>query len=105
MSNNLSNVRICVDADLVDLVPDYIEKRKAELSLIPDFIKRDDFVSIQRIGHRLRGNASLFGLDWLAEKGTELENVARSEEQEAILSIGKQMYDYLNKVEFEPYTA
>src|SRR4051794_39748420 len=94
-------ISVKVDSDLIDIFPEYLRKRKLDLANIPHLIQRNDFASVRSMGHQLHGNAALFGLDWLGERGAELEKVAQAGQIEEVIRLGQAMSDFLEKVVLE----
>lgn len=66
-----------VDPDLRELVPDYLEKRRAEVREFRKLVDAGDLVQVQKLGHKLRGSAGSYGFPVLSEVGKELEEGSR----------------------------
>lgn len=96
-----SPILVRVDADLSDLAPVYLEKRIKDLSQVVQFIHAAEFHKIEEIGHMMKGNASLFGLDFIAENAALLENFANLKNVAKILEISELMLRFLQCVQFE----
>ena len=67
-----------IPTELLDLIPGYIERRKSEVADLQLFLENRDFESIEKIGHKLKGNGSSFGFDHITELGELLMIAARS---------------------------
>jgi HPt (histidine-containing phosphotransfer) domain-containing protein len=91
-------VQFQVEPDLLDLVPEYLQKRRQELAQVSELLRNKDFATLKRIGHQMKGNAALFGLGFLGEKGAELEGAARSEQEELILKVCQDMKRFIDEV-------
>jgi HPt (histidine-containing phosphotransfer) domain-containing protein len=89
-----------VESDLFDLADDYLAKRKLELGNIPNLVESGDYSSIESIGHKLQGNADLFGLNAIAQTGRILEDLAKERAGDRVVKLAEQMLAYLGQVEF-----
>jgi histidine phosphotransfer protein HptB len=66
-----------VPAILIDLIPQYLANRRAELTLLNNAVTTEDFSTIQNIGHKLKGNAGSYGFFRLTDLGASLEKAAQ----------------------------
>ena len=87
-----------IDPDLIDLFPSYLSKRFSELIEVEALLKVGNFKDIEVIGHKLCGNAGLFGLDELAKKAFLLEQAAKSFKSAEVLSISMEMLAILEEI-------
>ena len=78
------NYTFKIDPDLKELIPDYIEKRRGELSELKTLLENLDYPSIQKIGHKLRGSAGSYGFPILSETGKEIEEGAHDQDFERV---------------------
>ncbi|MCA9493797.1 MAG: Hpt domain-containing protein [Myxococcales bacterium] len=62
-----------VDPDLLDLVPEFLAARRAELADLEQASGAGPSQVVRHVGHRLRGVAPMYGFDWLGALGEELE--------------------------------
>jgi len=67
-----------MDADIAELLPMYIAKRREDLSRTAALVAVADWEALARIGHTLRGSSLMFALPGIAKLGTALELAARS---------------------------
>jgi HPt (histidine-containing phosphotransfer) domain-containing protein len=56
----------------------YLERRKADFALLVDAISRNDFETLMRVGHQIKGNAATFGFSDLEDLAKDLENCGRT---------------------------
>lgn len=90
-----------IDSDLEGLAFRYLDKRKVELGQIDSFIESRKFFEIALIGHRIKGNAALFGLHRFGEQGDSLEIAAQQENAAEVKRIVGEMLSLLNRVQFQ----
>jgi HPt (histidine-containing phosphotransfer) domain-containing protein len=98
----MCSIRVEVDPDLVDLVPGFLDNRRADLGSIHDALARGDYRGIHRIGHNLKGNSGALGFDRLGAVGRELERAALAQDEAGIRAEVERLADYLERVEVVP---
>ncbi len=87
-----------VDAILEDMIPDYLEHRKAEVSIIQGALEQNDYPALREIGHDIEGTGGAFGFKGLAELGRALRLAASEEDNSEIEKIAEQIETYLSRV-------
>ena len=55
--------------ELKGIIPGYIGRRYQDIVLLRTFIANNDFDSISKLGHKLKGNGASFGFDRISELG------------------------------------
>ncbi len=88
-----------VDPEIQDLLPQYIDKKKAEIFLLWEAFNKSDFALIESIGHRIKGNAGGFGLIDLGLIGGSLERVAMMRDLVQIKIKILELENYLENLE------
>lgn len=93
-----------VPEDFSDLVPDYLDGRRAELTTIPEALARGDFKQIRTWGHNMAGTGGGLGFEEITLIGRALEEAAVSSDSAAITASVKRLEKYLAalKVVFVP---
>ncbi len=72
-------------ADIVaDLIPEYVERRRAELANLKQLLAEGDFDFMRRIGHQNKGHAASYGFPELGEIATRLEVAAAKQDKTAL---------------------
>lgn len=69
---------IQVEQGMEDIVPVYLEKRRAEVAVYADALAREDFDSIKGLAHKMRGTGAGYGFPMLTEFGGAIEQAAKS---------------------------
>lgn len=81
--------------EVIELIPDYLSRRVSEVGILRDLMKKSDYGSIQRIGHKLKGNGYGYGFKRLSQLGKEIETAAHfqrdSELEDLIYSLEKEL--------------
>ena len=88
-----------VDPDLEDLIPGYLENRTKDTEERLNALEANDFASIQRSAHSMKGSGGGYGFDRITEIGSALEEAAKRQDPEAIRERVGDLSDYLDRVE------
>jgi HPt (histidine-containing phosphotransfer) domain-containing protein len=92
-------IRVEVDPDLEDLVPSFLENRRADITTIRNALEESDYRRIHRIGHNMKGDSGALGFVGLSDVGRGLEQAALQEDEAAIQAQLVHFSDYLERVE------
>lgn len=90
---------IKIDADLEELIPEYLEHREQDLKSIPDSLEKSDFDNIKIIGHSMKGSGGGYGFDRISEIGAAIEDSAKEKNVNEIKKAIEQLSHYLNHVQ------
>ena len=82
MGSIMSTVK--VDAELADLIPQYLSNRWADLGFARRLLADREFFLLSGMAHRIKGNAASFGFDELGEIAQIVEQAAESNDPMAI---------------------
>lgn len=88
-----------IDADLIDLVPGYIDNRRKDVLAILDALRRGDMECVWIIGHNMKGSGGGYGFHTVSEVGAALEQAARVSDGDAVTTALARLQDYLARVE------
>ena len=64
-----------------DLKKKYLERRKIDLSDSQSFYKSKDFSSIEKIGHKMKGNGVTFGYPEISKIGEKIEAASMKKDE------------------------
>jgi len=92
---------IQVEEGMEDVVPGYLEKRRAEVPVYAEALARDDFDSIKRLAHKMRGTGSGYGFPVLTELGSAMEKAAIGGDSAQIRESLQQFAQYLDSIELK----
>lgn len=90
-----------IDAEIKDLIPGYLENRRAEIIELVRLCEKRDQDAIAKISHKLKGNAGGYGFTELGELAKKLENSAKSAEWKAVNETIEGMRVYLDRIVIE----
>ena len=88
--------RVHVIAGLAELVPGYLEGRRADIDAIGSALERFDYDYIRVLGHNMKGSGAGYGFDRITEIGASLEHAAQACEPEGIRAGSRELGRYLD---------
>lgn len=97
----MGRIVVKIDADLRDLVPGYLENRLNDISAFRDYLAKDDYYSLRRLAHRMKGSGGGYGFDEITAIGAAMEQAAMQESQEEIQRQIKLLEDFLDRVDVQ----
>jgi len=92
-------IRVRVDPDLQDLIPDYLENRKKDLLVYQQALEKDDFDSITVLSHSMKGSGGGYGFNDLSSIGRAIEKAAKNRDKESVRKSIIVLTDFLTKLE------
>jgi histidine phosphotransfer protein HptB len=92
-------VTVEVDPDLIDLIPDFLTRKHADLSKLQSALESGDLAAIATIGHKIKGEGGSFGFDTMSEIGAALEASGRKGESEVARQLVADLDEYLEKID------
>lgn len=92
-------VSIEVDPDLIELIPDFLTRKQADLTSLNDALAKDDLAAIARLGHRIKGEGGSFGFDVVSEIGAALEAAGKAGDGASARRLVADLSEYLEKIE------
>ncbi len=99
--NQEEEIVVRVEALLEDMIPDYLEHRKAEILNIHSALARKDFASLREIGHDIEGTGGAFGFKGMAQIGRSLRVAAAEGDQQGVQKFAEELSNYLDRVKVE----
>ncbi|MEO6024535.1 MAG: Hpt domain-containing protein [Burkholderiales bacterium] len=94
-----NKVPIEVDADLADLVPNFLANRQKDLLQITAALERHDMAALCLIGHNMKGVGGGYGFNDVTEFGKRIEAAAKASDAAQIRTELKHYQSYLANVE------
>ncbi|NJN69489.1 MAG: Hpt domain-containing protein [Nitrospira sp.] len=97
-SESPDTIIVEVGRDLEDIVPIFLGNRKNDLQTLRDALTRQDFGTVQNLGHRLKGDGGGYGFDRISEIGATLEQGAKQQDYSMIEQQILQLENFLRRV-------
>jgi signal transduction histidine kinase/CheY-like chemotaxis protein/HPt (histidine-containing phosphotransfer) domain-containing protein len=92
-------IRIPVEAGMEDLVPSYLDKRRAEIAKYRQALIQEDFETIRMLGHKLKGTGAAYGFEELTTLGGQIEKAATSRDAARVRMGVDALASYIENVE------
>ena len=87
-----------ISRDLEDIAPIFLENRRKDLQTLCVAVGAQDFVTLQTLGHRMKGDGGGYGFDHISEIGARLEHAAKQHDLPTIELYIVELEDFLNRV-------
>jgi signal transduction histidine kinase/DNA-binding NarL/FixJ family response regulator len=94
-------ILVHVEAGMEDVVPGYLAKRRAEIPFYTAALKREDYDSIKKMAHKMKGTGAGYGFPLLTELGAALEKAALEKDAPHLEDCTNQLALYLQAVELQ----
>ena len=88
-----------VDVDLKPIIPRFFELRNEDIDVINKNLEKNDYETIMRIGHSMKGAGGGYGFDYISEIGMAIERAAKENNTADIKRWVDELSIYLEKVE------
>lgn len=95
----MAKIIVTIDADLEDLIPDYLENRRQDCQAVLRGLEKGDYEGIRVLGHTMKGTGGGYGFDAITEMGKALEEAAKQQDTEATRLVVSQLEHYLQAIE------
>jgi len=87
-----------ISRDLEDIVPIFLNNREKDLQTLRDALTRQDFGTLQTLGHRMKGDGGGYGFDRITEIGATMELAAKQQDGSMIAEQIGQLEEFLRRV-------
>jgi len=94
-------IKICVDIDLKEIVPLFLENRQQDIRLLESALDAQDLDTIRRLGHTMKGAGASYGFPAISDMGRAIEAAAISGALPAIVKKKEELAQFLAQVEIE----
>jgi signal transduction histidine kinase/CheY-like chemotaxis protein/HPt (histidine-containing phosphotransfer) domain-containing protein len=95
------SLRVLVEEGMEDIVPGYLEKRRAEVAIYRASLNAGDFDAIKKLAHKMKGTGTGYGFPKLTELGSRLEAAAIQSDAAALKESLDQFEFYVDRVELQ----
>lgn len=94
------SIIVHVDSDFEDLIPGFLDDWEEEARSMREALEKNDYETIRRLGHNMKGIGGSCGLDLITDMGTGLEEAAKAMDPKVIRNNLDTLLCYLERVEF-----
>jgi HPt (histidine-containing phosphotransfer) domain-containing protein len=95
-----ASIIVRVDSDFEDLIPGFLNDWEDEAISMREALTKNDYETIRRLGHNMKGIGGSCGLDVITDMGAGLEKAAKAMDPETIRKNLDSLLCYLERVEF-----
>jgi histidine phosphotransfer protein HptB len=96
---NMQRVTVEVDPDLIDLIPDFLTRKRTDLQTMKSALESGDLATIASLGHKIKGEGGSFGFDTLSEIGAALEQCGKRGDRDSAQQLVSDLSQYLEKID------
>lgn len=91
-------IRVEIGQELAPAVPEYLENRRLDCSLIAQWLADGNLAEIKLLAHRMIGSGGSYGFDEISEIGESLEYSALGCDDDGIRIAVDRLRSYLSRV-------
>jgi len=99
LKSHPGKITVTVDADLEDIVPNFLQNRHKDIEKIGEALTGNDFETIRVLGHSMKGAGGGYGFDRITDIGRAIEDAAKAQNPDAVRHEISHLADYLKRVE------
>lgn len=100
-SSDNNKIVVIVNADLEELIPDFLANRREDLQSISKSLEAGDYEKIRVLGHSMKGSGGGYGFDRISEIGKSIEDAAKEKNAEIIRRSNEELSNFLDRVEIQ----
>jgi len=89
---------IYIDAELKTMTSDFLKNRHKDIKAIQEALDKDDYQTIQTLGHRMKGSGGVYGFNIITQIGGSLEEAAKNGSSEEVSGFVSELAAYLEQV-------
>lgn len=88
-----------IDADLQDLIPQFLENRKKDIQSLLELIDKNDIAAIAQLAHKIKGAAAGYGFAELSKYAADIEQFAKKDDSSPLKGLGQSMQEHFDRIE------
>jgi DNA-binding response OmpR family regulator len=92
---------VLVEEGMEDVVPGYLEKRRAEIPAYNEALTNGNFETIRMMAHKTKGTGSGYGFPVLTELAAVIEKAAERRDAEQVRATTAELANYLSSIELK----
>ncbi|RZA09789.1 MAG: Hpt domain-containing protein [Proteobacteria bacterium] len=95
----MEKIIIVPNEETVDLLPGYVDRRRAELAEVERALSAEDYNRLATVGHNVKGTAGSYGIPGLGDIAEEIHTAAVNKNRDECARAIGAYRDYLLRVE------
>lgn len=100
----MAKVTVEIDADLQDLVPQFVENRKKDIESLQSLVAKKDLEAIALLTHKIKGAAAGYGFNELSEIAAQMEKASKNNDNASLDGLIKKMESHFSNIEIHYVT-
>ena len=97
----MTKVKVEIDADLQDLVPQFVENRKKDIVSLQTLVEKKDLEGIAQLTHKIKGAAAGYGFNELSEIAAQMEKASKNNDNASLDGLVKKMESHFLNIEIQ----
>ncbi|WP_413291855.1 Hpt domain-containing protein [Bdellovibrio sp. HCB185ZH] len=97
----MAKIKVEIDADLQDLIPQFTENRKKDILTLEELIAKNDLPAIAALTHKIKGAASSYGFMKLSEIAAQMEKLSKNNEGSQLATLAQEMKNHFENIEIQ----
>ncbi len=97
----MAKIKVEIDADLQDLIPQFTENRKKDILTLEELIAKNDLPAIAALTHKIKGAASSYGFMQLSEIAAQMEKLSKNNESSQLAGLVQEMKTHFENIEIQ----
>lgn len=93
-------LQVQVDEDILDLVPEFLARRREDLRELEGILERRDIAAGKSLGHNLAGSGAGYGFQVISRLGREIETNSGADWTRVREAVDR-LAEYLEQVRYE----
>ena len=98
-SSRKDTILVRANPKFADLIPEFLQNRRQDVIAMLDALDRDDFETVESLGHGMKGAGGSYGFEAITDIGAALEQAAEGTDSDASRKWLDELSRYLDRVE------
>ena len=95
---NSEKIMIRIDPEIKEIIPLFLKHREEDLNTIAQALKTNDFETVRRLGHQMKGAGGGYGFDGITTIGADLEACAKKSDVDGAQKAVHDLSVYLKRL-------
>lgn len=102
---NVKKIDVFVDSELMNLIPEFLENRQKDLSIIEEAFEKKDYETLKMIANNLKGSGGSYGFEAITEFGNAIEHAINEDNVDALKMLIRNYRSYLEHVQVKELSS
>ena len=97
-SEEQDEIVVRIDATIRDIIPDFLQHRAENVTMLFSALEAGDFDAVRQIGHDIEGSGGAFGFKTMASLGRSLRLAGTDEVHGEVRSLAEELASYIARL-------